>query len=538
MQRTRVIIIATLIALMGAIGSIALAFHLSSTRAINAEEEHLQFLSQRGLERTRLTFSGASAALHQFEHLHVTPCSEEHILQMRKLTIATRSIADIGYVDNGVLKCTAGGMANIPSPEVPIDFMTEDGIAVSLGVTPKISDGKSMAALYYKSHVALIDSGQFTDLILDPDVQLAVATSNGKLLGTLHDPDQKLVEAILTIPDTKGSQAQNQAHTGGHLFGLSRQAGLVAVVIEPYSNVAGQLQRERMIFLPIGLLVAALIVGIVVWIARRRLSPLGELKIGVERREFVVHYQPIIALSTGMCVGAEALVRWPQSDGSMIGPDLFIPLAEENALILPITDQVVAAVVCDMHNMLRSNPDLHIAINVSAQDMATGRILDVLDGALRDSGILPQQIWLEVTERSFMDIKSALDMISHARDLGYVVVIDDFGTGYSSLAYLQGFPLDVLKIDKSFIDTIGSDSATSSVMTHIIDMAKTLHLNIVAEGIETQVQADYLVAREVQYGQGWLFAKAMPAKEFLDFYNGNTEKSTLFAAPVEVLIDA
>ncbi len=118
-----------------------------------------------------------------------------------------------------------------------------------------------------------------------------------------------------------------------------------------------------------------------------------------------------------------------------------------------------------------------------------------------------------------MDVKSARATIEEARRLGHSVAIDDFGTGYSSLQYLQDLPLDALKIDKSFIDTVGLVSATSAVTPHIIDIAKSLNLYIVAEGIERQEQADYLLARGVQYGQGWLYSKALPAPEFIAFYN-------------------
>lgn len=122
-----------------------------------------------------------------------------------------------------------------------------------------------------------------------------------------------------------------------------------------------------------------------------------------------------------------------------------------------------------------------------------------------------------------MDIDAARVTICRTCNLGYVVAIDDCSTGYSNLSYLQGFPLDALKIDNSFIDTIGTDSATSSLTTHIIDVAKTLHLNIIAEGIETQAQANYLLAQKVEYGQGWLFAKALPAEDFLNFYRNSNE---------------
>jgi sensor c-di-GMP phosphodiesterase-like protein len=150
-------------------------------------------------------------------------------------------------------------------------------------------------------------------------------------------------------------------------------------------------------------------------------------------------------------------------------------------------------------------------------DIKTGRVLDVLQAKLENTGIANRQIWLEATERGFMDMQAARATIDKARAQGFWVAIDDFGTGYSSLSYLQKLPLDALKIDKSFIDTIGTDSVSSNVTPHIIDMAKTLQLNIVAEGIETQEQADYLLAREVEYGQGWLYSKALPAADFMQF---------------------
>ena len=222
-----------------------------------------------------------------------------------------------------------------------------------------------------------------------------------------------------------------------------------------------------------------------------------------------------------MCVGAEALVRWRRPDGSMTRPDLFIPLAEESGLILPITDQVLAAVIEDLRGILEAERQLHIAINISAADIKSGRVLDVVTQVLSGTSIQARQIWLEATERGFMDIDAARVTISKARAMGHAVAIDDFGTGYSSLSYLQGLPMDALKIDKSFIDTIDTESATSSVTPHIIEMARALKLQIVAEGVETQAQADYLLAHEVDVGQGWLFSKALPAQEFIAFYHAN-----------------
>lgn len=348
---------------------------------------------------------------------------------------------------------------------------------------------------------------RFADVLSEQEVDLAIALRDGRLLGSLREPLPVNVRALLQSGFTDETV----------LYALEHDEFLTALAAKPPDQVLEPLRREMQLLLPLGAAMAMLVVSIVAWGLRRRLSLLGELKMAVARREFVVHYQPLIELSTGRCIGSEALVRWKRSDGSMVRPDMFIPLAEESGLILPITDQVINTVVREMRQALVNDHDLHIAINLSAQDIRSGRVLPVLALELEDSGIAPQQIWLEATERGLMDCKAAKSTIDQARAAGHAVAIDDFGTGYSSLSYLQNFALDALKIDKSFIDSIEADAATSSVTPHIIEMAKSLGLQVVAEGVETQGQADYLLARGVEFAQGWLFAKAMPASEFIAF---------------------
>ncbi|MFC7289022.1 EAL domain-containing protein [Herminiimonas glaciei] len=512
MNRARIIIIATLLAVVGALLPISATLYLSWLRATDIEAERLQGVAQRGLERARISLGDADKALKAAQQLNNTPCSAEHIRQMRIIAINTRSIEDLGYFENGFLKCTSAGEIHTKITQTPADFTTTSGLEVSLNVIPAINGGIGMVGLSYGAYKVLIDPMRFVDIILDPSMQLAITTSNGKMLGSLHLPDPSQVQALLR---------EKHSHRASSIL---RNDDLIAVVIEPDDSLAAQMKRETMVLLPLGVLMAAFIVGLVIWVSRKRLSPLGELKLAVEKHEFIVHYQPIIALKSGVCIGAEALVRWQRPDGKMTRPDLFIPLAEESGLILPITDQVIAAVIRDLGEVLRTNRRLHIAINISAQDIKTGRVLDVVKHALVDTNILADQIWLEATERGFMDIDAARSTISRAREMGHAVAIDDFGTGYSSLSYLQGLPLDALKIDKSFIDTIGIDAATSNVTPYIIEMAKALKLQIVAEGVETQEQADYLLARDVDFGQGWLFSKALPTREFIAFYRDNSSR--------------
>lgn len=512
MNRKSVILVAILLALLGTALPIAATWYFSWVRAVAAQQRQLSGIADLAIKRAALSFKEIGGALRVMDPLTVAPCSRAHIALMRLNTINTRSVDEMGYLENGLLKCTSWGPTTTQIHRAPAQFITPDGLEVILRVDPVVSMGHQMMELRYKNHNILTDPVRFADLIVADDIALAVATANGHVLGTLHDPDPLLVEQLLAGPS-------NDAFADDNKLGAVREHdGIKAVVLQDRARVASQLRQQLILLLPLGLLMAAFIVGLVIWLSRRRLSPRGELAIAVQRREFVVHYQPLIELATGHCTGAEALVRWQRPDGSMVRPDLFIPLAEESGLILPITDQVLQAVLAELGPALEKDHGLHIAVNLSPQDIRSGRFLAVIAAALAGTDVQPQQIWLEATERGFVDIASAQATLAAARAQGHKVAIDDFGTGYSSLSYLQELPLDALKIDKSFIDTIGAEAATSSVTPHIIDMAKTLQLAIVAEGIETRAQADYLLEKGVEFGQGWLYAKAMPAKQFLAFY--------------------
>jgi sensor c-di-GMP phosphodiesterase-like protein len=278
---------------------------------------------------------------------------------------------------------------------------------------------------------------------------------------------------------------------------------------------------ERLRALPWTWLLAGVAAGLTLsaWLGLfmvRRLSPLGQLSDAVRRHQFIVAYQPIVDLTTRRCIGAEALVRWKHQN-RIVRPDHFIPLAEHRGLIQAITDQVFDTVLLELGEFLHRYKELYVSINLSAADLTSRRFLERLTPALAAAKIAPQQIRIEATERCFLDADAAKEVIQAFRDAGHPVYIDDFGTGYSSLSHLQNFQVDALKIDKSFIDTVGQDAASSSVASHIIDMALTLHVQVVAEGIEREEQACYLHTRGAQFGQGWLFSAPLTAPDFIRY---------------------
>jgi len=233
------------------------------------------------------------------------------------------------------------------------------------------------------------------------------------------------------------------------------------------------------------------------------------LRAAAHRREFFVEYQPIVELKSKRWVGAEALVRWNRS-GEVIQPNEFIPTAEASGVITLITEQVAEIVAADLPRMLKLDPNFEIALNLSVVDLQSERTIEVLEKLVRESGARPANFEIEATERNLLQGAKANELLVRIRAMGISVAIDDFGTGYSSLAYLETLGIDTLKIDKAFVETIGTSGPTSQVVLHIIEMAHSLHLNLVAEGVETEAQAEFLEAQGVLYAQGWLFAKSMP----------------------------
>ncbi|CUX68134.1 MULTISPECIES: EAL domain-containing protein [Agrobacterium] len=520
-RRWRVIAVGIVLALLGAALPIAAMAWTSWRVAVQKELDILDLVAQRALARAGNTFKEAQGALEAIEAAHLPACSDQHIAQMRIVTINVPSIEEIGYFENDVIKCTSWGGTTGTISKSHVDYVTPEGIEVTLRIEPAVSHGDRMTSLHLGHHNALVAPSRFVDIMLRDGMALALLNDQEQVISTQNQPDADIVVALAA----QASRGINDAS----LYSVVKDGGLTAVVLEPRAAIREKLARELIVLLPIGVFIASFIVGIIVWMSRKRLSPQAELEIAVRKREFVVHYQPIIDLKTHICVGAEALVRWRRPDGTLVRPDLFIPLAEETGLIEPITDQVVEAIIADIGSILVADRTLHIAVNLCAEDVKTGRILEFIDQRLKPAGIRKQQIWLEATERGFIDIDAARITLDRARKAGHSVAIDDFGTGYSSLQYLQGLPLDALKIDKSFVDTIGRNTATSTVTLHIIGMARELGLFSVAEGIETEEQAAYLREHGVDFGQGWLFSRPLPAEKFIVFQRHN--KSAYGAAP-------
>jgi diguanylate cyclase (GGDEF)-like protein len=239
------------------------------------------------------------------------------------------------------------------------------------------------------------------------------------------------------------------------------------------------------------------------------------LRRALERREFVLHYQPKFNLKTGAIVGAEALLRWTHPIRGPISPASFISVAEDCGLIVPIGAWVLRHACEQARAWVKSGlAATTMAVNVSAIEFRGENFLQGLFEILRDTGLDPKSLELELTETVLMKrVEYTTGILQKLRRIGVQVAIDDFGTGYSSLSYLRKFPLDTLKIDRSFVQQIGSGDDTA-IVTAIISMAHSLNLKVIAEGVETLPELEFLQAQQCDEAQGYYFSRPLPALEF------------------------
>ena len=236
----------------------------------------------------------------------------------------------------------------------------------------------------------------------------------------------------------------------------------------------------------------------------------------LERNEFVLHYQPKLDLTSGRIVGAEALLRWFQPQSGWIGPADFIPVAEDSGLIIPLTQWVLRQ-ACTQAQAWRSMGQfpLCISVNISALDFRQRDFVANLAAILEQTGLPPAQLELEITESVLMqNVDDTVETLQKIKAMGVRLALDDFGTGYCSLSYLRRFPIDVLKIDQSFVHGLTVNSRDKQLISAIIALGKSLELNIIAEGVETIEQLNVLKALQCEEGQGYLFSQALPAKDF------------------------
>jgi sensor c-di-GMP phosphodiesterase-like protein len=437
-------------------------------------------------------------------------CSPEEIARMRDLAFRSLQVKDIGRLQGGKLVCS-GWLGKLATPWTmpPASMTLRDGTLVYADLALAIAGNNR--------GVVLSDKG--VDVVLSPNafdswdrpgmrnMIVMVNFANGKM--TQIAGKAMPVQPALIL-------SEGHIELGGNLYAArcARQNGLCAVAEESTQDALRDTNLLQFEYIVMGALAGF---GLGLATAQFYLQRIGlgqQLRRAVRHGKLRLVYQPIIELPSRSCAGAEALLRWSDDDGNPVAPDFFIRIAEERGFIHEITAFVIRRSIQEVGDILRNHPELTLSINIAPADLQGEALFQLLDLHVRQAGIHPRQVALEITERSTTDITQLREAVLRLHMEGYQVHIDDFGTGYSSLAYLHELAVDAIKIDRAFTRTIGTDAVTASILPQILALATSLHVEVIVEGVETEEQAAYLAATgSVMQVQGWYYGKPVQATE-------------------------
>ena len=481
--------------------------------SVGTEERRLEQLSQRLGQETEQAIIDARNLLERLNERATGPCDTAHLTMMQEIAVARPYIRAIGYWRAAERLCGAGFIQGVSFTPPKASRIYDSGVIAWWPSKATEVGGVQLFLMRFGNH----------DVVIDPRLLLSVGLPNDQMAGlwvenlpmittppnAIFPPLESLKQGITV---NRSTQQMISRFSLGTLFPID------VVAIQPMSEFWERYLPTLIAAGILGLLLIPLWVFAVVRYSRQHLSLAAELRDAITSNQLRVNYQPIVDMSDGRCLGAESLARWTRDNGEVVGPDIFIPIAEEAGLATDLARAMLHGILRDLGDLLRECPDLSINLNLSAQDFQTDRLFTHLETELKSAGLATSAIKLEITERALVDSDTARQRIRTLRQQGHLVAIDDFGTGYSSLSYLESFELDALKIDKSFVDAIENRAVTSSVIVHVIEMAKSLNLAIIAEGVECDHQVDWLLSQGVTLGQGYLFSRPLTARQFIAFH--------------------
>ncbi len=493
-------------------------------QSVRQVERELEFVNTGTLARTESVLDTVGSTLRKVATITQGTVDESTVATLRQAVFLDRYVQAIGIRRGDLVLCSSEHLFNPPERLLngQASVLPPPG---HVEVRPPVErgfPGRSLVVLYaFGNDLAvegLVNPALFSEFFdfyaRESSCRVLVKYGSNEVLTEFGERN---LRAPRNIDLTKLDQLQ---WTDGQVIRVTRSKKypVFTITIARDSLVTSRWTSSALEFGLGGMIVSALLSGLVIRVARRTQSLESDLREAVKYGEIDVHYQPIIELATGRCVGAEALMRWNHPRRGTIPASEFIAVAERTDLILPMTEVALKKIASALGPVLQRDPALHIGVNLAPQHFASTHIVDAFRAATI-AGLPPKQIIFEITERGLVSDEDAVarTVMNGFAAMGAKLAVDDFGTGYSSLSYLQRFPLDYLKVDKAFVDGISSATESSGLVDQVIRIAKSLNLEIIAEGIEQNFQAQYLMAHGVEFGQGWFYGRPMPARKFEEF---------------------
>ncbi len=480
--------------------------------SVRADERAVGGLAAALGEQAERMILDTRTLLQEFEALPHTRCSVAHLEALQNAAMSRPHIRAIGYWRAVDRLCGVGFLQAAALRPPRADRIYASGVVAWWPSAATEVGGVRLFLMRFGDH----------DVAFDPHALLDEGLLQGREAGLWVEglrltaqPENAAIPAPDALPvgltiDRVGARALSRYSRSGEL-------PIEIVATEPLDRFWSRYRGTLGVGIAAGLLLLSGWLYVVLRYTRHRLSRGTQLRAAIARGRITVCYQPIMDLASGHCVGAEILARWTTDRGEVVPPESFVQLAEREGLTTDLTLAVLGNALRDVAPECMARGGLTLNLNLGAQDLEGERFNDALGRVLEERAVSPALIKLEITERALVDAELARRRISEFRGRGHEVAVDDFGTGYSSLSYLSTFSLDVLKIDRSFVEAIGTGAATSHVIVHVIEMARSLGLRMVAEGVESEMQAAWLRAHGVEGGQGYHFSRPLLAEEFLRF---------------------
>ena len=510
----------TLTAALGA----AAGLLLGCVVAIPLAENRLRTYMDRAAVQDDASLTEARTLLDSLGHSANPACSDTDLSHLRDLVFGSDYLKDAGRIRGGRVECSAtAGRAAQPIGEFKAGKAQADGTVIYSNLTSARDQSLRRTGIQsgnvfvvFGSHLPELGGRLPIRSAIEP-YKAGTPASNEASSETSSDPPSDEV-----------------ARRGDSIVATHCSAIMSNCVIA--SMDVDDARRGESAFIG-ATTVAGGIAGIFLGIAlcgihRRSLTMHQQLKNALAREQLHLAYQPIVNLANGKIVGAEALARWTRPDGVSVSPGDFIKTAEEHGFIGSLTNLVMRRALKEFSEVLRKLPDFRLNINIAAADLMDPLFLPMIEKAIQRANVRPSSITLEVTETSAANHEDAMESIRVLRRMGFGISIDDFGTGYSNLSYLLYLSADSIKIDKAFTRTIGTDAVSAGILPQIINMARTMNLAVVVEGIESPSQADYFPTDKLRiYGQGWLYGRPVPAGEFFSLIGVTVDQSGFAAIP-------
>jgi sensor c-di-GMP phosphodiesterase-like protein len=480
---------------------------------LNAYIEHkatedVRAAAQRAIARAEWRIGQSISALAAIGKGGLSSCDDVDLLAIRRALIATTPLKEIALKDEaGNLKCQElTGVTR--SRALSRDLGTADD-RVLLGVVRQIDLNERALRITWRragdplqlvAHIpadVFLPDGSSGRAASDPAVRLML--SEGTLIAVPGD-------RLDATQDSDAIQAQNQ----------STRYPLLASASVSRAAAFGEHAGLRGIGQLIGGMFALLTFALAILIPwRARSNPIVEMERALEANEFVPYYQPIVDLRNGTIVGAEVLMRWRKSNGTVVPPAVFIPLAESSGLIMDMTRAIMRAARDEFAAVLGPRPGIKVGFNLTANHFKNEAVVEEVRDTFAGSPIRFSQVTLEVTEREPLeDLDMARHVIAALQELGCSVAIDDVGTGHGGLSYLLKLGANCIKIDKMFIDAIGTERYSTPIIETLVELANRMRMEILAEGVENVDQVKYLRDSGIFLAQGYAFAPPLPGRQF------------------------